>query len=291
MDRFTTRLQDGRQVVLVRGTRTQTVNVRTLDGPAGAYDYVYRLLIAERVEPADLAELADAAALHDWVASHGGIEEQRSGRSSRPVLRLVDVEADPDWLAAATAAVEKVLDEVVTEFVAHPYLHRVEHSLHAELYSRLKAQAALSGQFPLCTDELTQLVHKEWPETRPDLSDGASGKRGAFDLALISPQGIAAARLDQFQQGRIAASIVVEVGLDYGLKHLENDGKKMLDSGVRAPYLLHLSRVRDVNAAEIEAYASASPGNLRVAYVHHDPGGSTRYKHLYDAQVRQVRRR
>lgn len=289
MERSTTRLQDGRQVFLVRGTKTQTVNVCTLDGQAGDYEHVYRLPIAEDVEPADLAELADAAALHDWVASHRGVEEQqRDGRSGRPVLPLVEVEADPHWLAAATTAVETVLDDVVTAFLACPYLHRVEHSLHAELYLRLKNQEVLRDEVPLSTGETTQLVHKEWPETRPDLSPGASGKRGAFDLAVLSPDALAAGTLEQFRQGRIAAPIVIEVGLDYGQKHLEDDGKKMLDSGVTAPYILHLARVRDVNATAIEAYVSAPPGRLRIAYVHHNPRGGTRYKRLSDDEVRLV---
>ncbi len=78
---------------------------------------------------------------------------------------------------------------------------------------------------------------------------------------------------------------MIEVGLDYGKKHLEDDGKKMLDSGVRAAYLLHLSRVRDVNVSAIEAYASTPPGHLRVAYVHHDPRGGTRYKRLADSEI------
>ncbi len=289
MERYTTRLQDGRQVVLVRGTKTQTVNVCTPAARAGAYEHVYRLPIAEDVEPKDLAELADAAALHDWVASHRGVEEQqRDGRRGRPVLPLVDVEADPGWLAAATTAVETVLDDAVMEFLARPYQHRVEHSLHAELYLRMKDQAALRGEFPLRTGEMTQLVHKEWPETRPDLSPGASGRRGAFDLAVVSPEGLAAASLERFRQGRIAAPIVIEVGLDYGQKHLEDDGKKMLKSGVRAAYLLHLSRVRDVNATAIEAYVSTPPGHLRVAYVHHAPSGGKRYKRLDDDHVHSV---
>ncbi len=287
MERFTTRLQDGRRVVLVRGTKTQTVNVCTLDAPAGEYEHVYRLPIGEDVEPVDLAELADAAALHDWVASHRGVEEQRDGRGGRPVLPLVEVEADADWLTAATTAVETVLDEVVTVFLTRPYLHRVEHSLHAELYLRLKKQAALRGEFPLRTGEMTQLVHKEWPETHPDRTPGASGRRGAFDLVVMSPEGLATASLEQFRQGRIAAPIAIEVGLDYGRQHLEDDGSKMLESGVRVPYILHLSRVRDSNATAIEVYVDTPPGQLRVAYVHHDPRSGTRYKRVGDGEVRQ----
>ena len=151
--------------------------------------------------------------------------------------------------------------------------------MHTHSTSRLKEQGALQGEFALSTGETTQLVHKEWPETRPDLSPGASGRRGAFDLAVLSPaRNRCCHSPEQFRQGRIAAPIVIEVGLDYGHRHLEADGKKLLDSGVAAPYLLHLSRVPDVNAVAIEAYVSAPPGQLRVAYVHHDPRAGRRHK-------------
>ena len=288
MERHSTRMRDRRQVVLVRGTKTQTVNVCTADDRVGDYAHIYRLPIAEDVELADLAELADVAALRDWAASRNGVEEQ-DGRGGRSVLLpLVDVDVDVSWLTSATKAVEVVLEDVVTEFLARPYLHRVEHSLHAELYHRLKDQADLRGEFPLRTGELTQLVHKEWPETRPDVSPGASGRRGAFDLAVVSPEGIAAATLEQFRQGRIAAPIVIEVGLDYGQKHLQDDGKKLLDSGVQAAYLLHLSRVRDANAEAIERYVKDPPGHLRIAYVHHVPNRGTRCKRLDDREPRTV---
>jgi hypothetical protein len=281
-------MRDGRQVVLVRGTKTQTVNVCTADNRDGEYAHTFRLPIVEDVEVADLAELADTAALRDWVASRNGIEEQQDGRGGRAVLPLVDVAVDAGWLTSATRAVEAVLDEVVTDFLAQPYMHRVEHSLHAELYRRMKNQADLGGEFPLRTGELTQLVHKEWPETRPDVSAGASGKRGAFDLVVVSPEGLAAATLEQFRQGRIAAPIVIEVGLDYGHKHLEDDGKKMLDSGVRAAYQLHLSRVRDVNAEVIENYVKDPPGNLRIAYVHNVPNRGTRCKRVGESYPHAV---
>lgn len=135
----------------------------------------------------------------------------------------------------------------------------------------------------LKTGQPTQLVHKEWPETRADLSPGSSGKRGAFDLAVLAPGRIAKAHLDQFRQGRLAAPFVIEVGLDYGLWHLEQDAQKLLHSGVEAPYLLHLSRapVHDVGA--VEKYLEHIPAPLRVAYVHHDPRtATTTYKRLSD---------
>ena len=285
MERNRTSLRDGRIVVLARGTKTQTVNVCTSANKDGEYEHVYRLPITEDVELADIAELADAAAVHDWVPTLNGLEEKKDGQGGQPVLPLVDVDVDQEWLAAATAAVEIVLDDVVIEFLEHPYLHRVEHSLHAEIYRRLKDQPALQGQFPIATGELTQVAHKEWPETFPDRSVGAT-QRGSFDLAVVSPQQFASASRQKFRQGRIAAPVVVEVGLDYGLKHLQADGKKMLDSHVRAPYILHLSRVGSLDVDAIEAYAVAPPGHLRVAYVHHDPSGRTRYKRLGDSAMR-----
>jgi hypothetical protein len=289
MKRTTVRLQDGRQVVLVRGSKTQTVNVCALDYSSGGYEHVYRRLIGENVEPADLEELADAAALHDWVASRSGAEElQQDGVSGRPVLPLVDVESNAGWLKAATTAVEKVLDDVTTSFLASPYLHRVEHSLHAELYAHLKNQAALRDEYTLRTSETTQLVHKEWPETvltsAPELAGSVALSTWRCCPLRDSPLPL----WSSFRQGRITAPIVIEVGLDYGRKHLEDDGKKMLDSDVLAPYLLHLSRVPDVHASAIEAYVTAPPGQLRVAYVHHDPRGGTRYKRLSDTGVSAV---
>ncbi len=59
----------------------------------------------------------------------------------------------------------------------------------------------------------------------------------------------------------------------------------MRDSGVRAPYVLHLSRVREIDADAIEACVKAPPGHLRVAYVHHDAGTGTRYKRLGERDV------
>jgi hypothetical protein len=98
MARYTTRLRDGRQDALVRGTRTQTANVCTPDDRAGDYEHVYRLPIGGHVEPADLAELADAAALRNRVVSRNGVAEQRDGRGGRAVLALVEVEEDRYWL-------------------------------------------------------------------------------------------------------------------------------------------------------------------------------------------------
>jgi len=42
-------------------------------------------------------------------------------------------------LKQVVVLVEHAIDQLVLEFVALPYLHRVEHSLHCELYALLTA--------------------------------------------------------------------------------------------------------------------------------------------------------
>ena len=87
-------------------------------------------------------------------------------------------------------------------------------------------------------------------------------------------------------QGRIEPSIVIEVGLDYGLKHLDGDICKLLTSKVPHPYLIHLSRIGPrVEAVEdrINGIARSAP-RLQVAYVHHGTG-SVAVKRLNDSAV------
>ena len=92
--------------------------------------------------------------------------------------------------------------------------------------------------------------------------------------------------LDQFLQGRVEPPIVIEVGLDYGLKHICGDVSKLLTSEVPHPYLIHLSRIGPrVEAVEdrINEIATSAPG-LQVAYVHHETG-SVAVKRLNDSAV------
>ncbi len=285
MDRKSVVLRDGRRVVHVVGSNTQTVNICTNEGRAGDYEVTYRLPVVEEIQPADIADLDDVAALEEWLLDHGAVPEHRQGASGARLWPLVSNAVSAPWMTAATDAVERVLDAVVQDFLDKPYLHRVEHSLHAELYRRLKEEKALQGECLLQTGEAAQLVHKEWPETRPDLTPGSSGKRGAFDLAVLAPELILNAHLAQYRQGRLAPPVVIEVGLDYGLWHLEQDAEKLLNSRVEAPYLLHLSRlpVADARQREVEEFVKELRAPLRVAYVHHNPRShTTTYKRVSD---------
>jgi hypothetical protein len=114
----------------------------------------------------------------------------------------------------AVEKVEQAVDLLVDDFAEHPYRHRVEHSLHLQLYRALADHRQLDVLAPVGTSSLRAgLIHKEWPETRPGRD---ADRRGLFDLAVLAPSQLAQASIDQFRQGRIHAPIVVEVGLDYG---------------------------------------------------------------------------
>src|SRR6185503_2121721 len=120
---------------------------------------------------------------------------------------------DDACLARAVRTTGHAIDALVWEFVEHPYLHRVEHSLHTRLFDILVSHRIFGDSLPIGgSGRFTQPVHKEWPETviRPDKNG-----RGNFDLAILSPERVAAANVEQFRTGLISPSIVIEMGLDY----------------------------------------------------------------------------
>ncbi len=95
MDRKSVVLRDGRRVVHVVGSNTQTVNIYTNEGRAGDYEVTYRLPVVEEIQPADIADLDDVAALEEWLLDHGAVPEHRKaprahgfGRSSATLSAL-----------------------------------------------------------------------------------------------------------------------------------------------------------------------------------------------------------
>lgn len=276
-----------RRVVIDYGSLTQTVKICTSANRAGKYEEVYRLGIEEPVPPGELSELPTLDDLHVWLEARNAVLEPIGRAPTRAPLDLVPfTDVDGEWVRAATLSVDQAMDELVERFLVDPYLHRVEHSLHAELFRLLKDRGPLNEETRLATGESVQLVHKEWPETLPRLVRGVPPRRGLFDLVVLSPPQLRAATLDQFRAGRIAAPIVIEVGLDYGFPHLEQDKVKLVTSKVAFPYLLHLSRIAVRDNGPAEELVEAPPENFRVAYAHHDPQTkTTRVKRVAESVV------
>jgi hypothetical protein len=277
----------GRLIKISRGAKSQTINVCTPANIEGTYEVTYRLARDVEVTTDALAELLDLDSVEKWALARGAETDAPSAPANPPVTPLVPLPAAKDpWLAEARKAVDRALRVLVEQFCANPYLHRVEHSIHTTLYSLLKSEPVLADTVELKGGQVTQLVHKEWPETIPRFRGGDRPPRGNFDIGIITPQQASSATLSQFLEGRIAAPLVVEVGLDYGLDHLAKDVEKLVNSQVPVPYLLHLSRVGLRNQRETESYIHGLGSDIHVAYVQIDPSNGARWvKHLDDPQV------
>lgn len=199
--------------------------------------------------------------LLDWINSKGAIPAK-----SNPKPTLVRVKADESWMGGARTAVESTLNRLVDEFLDNPYLHRVEHSIHMRLYEALLDGTEFGRPCHIGDSAYrTTLLHKEWPETipRPDKKG-----RGNFDLAILAPNQLQEATLPQFVGGHIAAAIVIEVGLNYGFSHLDDDRKKLLNSEVEAGYLLDLRRIGTPDESSI-ALARKPSASIKTALGHY----------------------
>ena len=273
------------------GRKSQTVNICTPRQVVGDYEKIYRLPVQSAIEdPGEIAEVATLAEFETWLMARNGVPEGSSADHGKTggLFPLVKAPINDAWVSDAVPLVETAIGSLVDRFVSAPYLHRVEHSFHAELISELRRHDKLRACVEIGASGLTtQLIHKEWPET---VVRGDRGKtverRGLFDIVVLAPAQFDEVTLEQFLQGRIEPPIVIEVGLDYGLKHLEGDIDKLVTSDVPHPYLIHFSRIGSrVEAVEdrINGIASSAP-RLQVAYVHHGTGGVA-VKRLNDSAV------
>jgi hypothetical protein len=281
----------GRTVTVRTGRKSQTVNICTPRQVVGDYDAIYRLPIQSAIEnPGEIPEVATLAEFATWLTARNGVPEGSSTAHGKTggLSALVSAPINDTWVSDAVPLVEDAIGSLVDTFVSAPYLHRVEHSFHAELISELRKHDKLRACVEIGTSgRTTQLIHKEWPET---VVRGGRGKtverRGLFDIVVLAPAQFEKVTLEQFLQGRIEPPIVIEVGLDYGLKHIEGDIDKFLKSNVQHPYLIHFSRIGPrVEAVEdrISAIATSAP-RLRVVYVHHGTD-SVAVKRLNDSAV------
>lgn len=279
---------DGRRVYVSIGSSSQTVNVCTPKNLRGEYERRFRLVDLTPLVPDDLSALADLDALYTWLGDIGPAAREvlaDSGKADLPPL-LHASSGDP-WLTETRCIVEDEIDRLVHDFLADPFMHRVEHSVHAEFFTRLKRHPELSGAYLIgATSRRTQLVHKEWPETVADTASG-SWRRGSFDLAVLSPNQLETATLDHIRTGRVAAPIVIEFGLNYLFKHLKQDYDKVLASNVEAPYLVHLTRdVRRDAHSEQFILDGDREHRIKIAYAHAGEGGDTAYKLTNDDVIR-----
>jgi hypothetical protein len=177
------------------------------------------------------------------------------------------------WLEDAVGAAEESIEQLVTDFRRHPFEHRVEHSFHIQLWNLLNGHETLRRQVKLVDwPYMTQLIHKEWPSDRKiNLSGKGNETRQRYDIAILDPEVLAATKMGDFVNGVPSAAIVIELGLDYSLKHLKQDFEKLELNEARHAYVVHFSRKPTRQASKVEELIEEkASGKIRTAYVHLD---------------------
>jgi len=190
------------------------------------------------------------------------------------------------WLTDAVASVERCITRLFDDFVRDPFTHRVEHSLHLDLYHLLRNEVPLQGMKRIGDSPYrTRLVHKEWPSITPVALRGTAERRQSYDIAVLDPQAVRDASLDRFIHGRIDAAIAIELGLDYSLDHLQGDLRKLTTNPVSHRYVVHFSRKRSRLTDRIEELVTHD-SDVRVAFMHLDADLQTfRKKGLNDRDI------
>lgn len=262
----------GRRVKICTGQKSQTINICTADNINGNYDYIVRLqqpFISEStLNERSFSSIDD---LIQYLRSQhfGEVEKMPGSKTSgssqdtspEGILRqkqlpvaadqmLTTQQSPSSWELNARMAIEQSIDQFILEFIEFPYLHRVEHSIHCELFQVLAGRKIFSRTYPMGR-WLTQPIHKEWPEYIPRPENG--NRRGNFDISVLAPERLRSCSFTDFREGRIQPSIVIEIGLDYDIDHLSADADKLKNSGIEDSYLIHLVRkdvVDDFNAVE-----------------------------------------
>lgn len=192
-----------------------------------------------------------------------------------------------EWITQAVVSVERCIEELVQGFLKQPFAHRVEHSLHVDLYHSLRRQEGLADDVAIGdTGFSTRLVHKEWPSHSPFSSDrGTRERRQSYDIAVLDPRDVASGSLKDLIEGRFRAPIAIELGLDYSLQHIDGDLAKLERNVVRHPYVVHFSRKRTRRATQVEESVLRAH-RARTAFAHLDvDSGVFRWKGLNDSGI------
>lgn len=283
---------EGRNIFIVTGRVSQTVNVCDATNRRGNYEYVIRLFQPNFVNEEALENQDTIEEIVNWLM------RKRQGQIEKsPDDDEVDIQGTPAdqpldskdvvWVERAMRITEVCIDELVREFLEIPYLHRVEHSTHTRLYSILSTQPHLSRHFPLADGEtMTQPIHKEWPEPIPREEKG--NRRGNIDLAILPPGRLRNCNLKDFSNGRLVPPIAIEMGLNYGEGHLAADAEKLLNSKIQHGYLVHLVRELPHDPTinqTIEKFQSEK--SIRIAFARYEQGRKY-LKLLDDHEIREI---
>jgi hypothetical protein len=257
----------GRKCVQADGGGSQTVRISALPYRRGVYDWVVRFKadapLKGELPNADRSSLdAFVACMRDNPNLQGEIERAPPDHDALLVTNRHRPAGTLSPIASAViGAVEAAIDQLVCDFLRHPYRHRSENNVHCEVYGRLKAAAELSGLCNLGSGEPVQLVHREWPEDYavkrlggfrlneiwplggPTQSAMPTVGRGKYDLAVLTPDAVAACRsVREYADGKISPLVALEFGLNERYEHLREDVAKLNSNRIPHGYIVHLLR-------------------------------------------------
>ena len=291
----------GRKIKVKNGRKTQTVNIYTNDMIHGQYDYIVRVsgvnnfVNGREIEDKSFKKINEL--LGYLIKYHYGIVEkspQNKSFENYNDYKTGNIRTpshtgfgEDSWIEEAIPESEKIINNFLKKFIDFPYLHRVEHSIHCDLYNMLISSDVFNKKIKIA-DQTMQILHKECPEYIP--RENKNNRRGNFDLAILSPKNIKDKSINDFIYGRIEAPIVIEMGLNYGTEHLTEDFKKIKNSNVYRGYLLHLVRKEVICDNSIEPLMlkiEEQYKNIKVGYVRHVSNG-IRYKLINDKEVSAI---
>ena len=102
-------------------------------------------------------------------------------RISQPERSIIEKRDLSEWEKEAKAIVEKNIDKLVLDFIRYPYLHRVEHSIHCELFKMPATNDIFDRKYTMGA-YISQTVHKELPEFLPERKKVIEGGILTFEL-------------------------------------------------------------------------------------------------------------
>jgi len=187
------------------------------------------------------------------------------------------------WNDNAICAVEKSIDNLIIDFIEAPYLHRVEQSVHCELYRLMANHRILSSFYKLADGQLTQSIHKEWP-TEHKAKNGVN--RGNCDFCIIPPDALGRHSAGDFNVGKIQPIIAIELGLNANSWHFNSDCEKLTESPSVQGYIVHLLReqIPGNNQEQLEELVLQKSDRVKVAYAFVS-GNIIRYKLVNDDKI------
>ena len=134
---------DNRKVKIVTGRKSQTVNVYVNNDTERLYNPKLRINDPANFVTGDFIDNQNFSTIEAMVSylveNRGAVKEDLVSIDSKkysPATRRI-IPTDKEWAEKIIPKVENAINQLVDDFINNPYQHRVEHSLHCQLFQNL----------------------------------------------------------------------------------------------------------------------------------------------------------